>query len=92
MQHARVVSAKDLEKKIFLIRGQKVMLDVHLAKMYGVTTKRLKQQVRRNQHRFPNDFLFELTAEELAGLRLQFATSKTVRGGTRYMPFAFTER
>jgi hypothetical protein len=68
------------------------MLDVHLAKLYGVSTGRLKQQVRRNQQRFPDDFLFELTAEEFTGLRLHFATSRTVHGGTCYMPFAFTEQ
>jgi hypothetical protein len=67
------------------------MLDFDLAEMYGIETKRLKEAVRRNIRRFPSDFMFELTKEEHASLRSQFATSNT-RGGTRYMPFAFTEQ
>ena len=65
------------------------MLDSDLAEMYGVETKRLKEQVRRNIERFPEDFMFELTPEEFGNLRSQFATSN--RGGTRYTSFAFTE-
>lgn len=76
--------------KIYLIRGQKVMLDEDLAQLYQIETKRLKEAVRRNIDRFPADFMFELTSEELESLRSQFATSK--RGGTRYTPFAFTEQ
>lgn len=79
-----------IQSKIYEIRGQKVMLDFDLAEMYGTETKRLKEVVRRNTKRFPCDFMFELTKEEYASLRTQFATSKS-RGGTRYMPFAFTE-
>lgn len=80
-----------IESKIYLIRGQKVMLDVDLAEMYGVETKRLKEQVRRNIERFPEDFMFELTQEETDSLlRSQFATLK--RGqNIKYFPFAFTE-
>ncbi len=78
-----------IERKILLIRGHKVMLDVHLAEMYGVPTKRLKEQVRRNFKRFPKDFMLELSAKEFGSLRSHFATSK---GGTRYRPFAFTEQ
>ncbi|KAA6307328.1 hypothetical protein EZS27_041004, partial [termite gut metagenome] len=78
-----------IEQKIHEIRGQKVMLDFDLAEMYQVETKRLKEQVRRNIERFPSDFMFQLTEEEFKSLRSQFATSK--RGGTRYMPFVFTE-
>jgi len=79
-----------IQNKIFDIRGQKVMLDADLAAMYGVPTKALKQAVNRNIDRFPADFMFELTAEEFKDLRSQTVTSK--RGGTRYMPYAFTEQ
>ena len=65
------------------------MLDRDLAELYGVETKRLKEQVRRNIERFPEDFMFELTKEELKNLRSQFATSS--RGGARYLPMAFSE-
>src|SRR5256885_4070598 len=75
--------------KIYTVRGERVMLDVDLAELYGVTTKRLKEQVRRNLDRFPKRFMFELTAEELENLRSQIATSSW--GGTRYLPYAFTE-
>ncbi len=67
------------------------MLDFDLAELYGVDTKRLKEAVRRNMLRFPSDFMFQLTKEEFESLRTQFATSNQ-RGGTRYMPFAFTEQ
>ncbi len=78
---------------IHTIRNQKVMLDFDLAEMYGIETKALKQAVRRNMGRFPEDFMFELTSEEFKTLRSQFVTSKTdeARGGSRYPPFAFTE-
>ena len=80
-----------IQSKIYEIRGQKVMSDFDLAEMYGTETKRLKEAVRRNIRRFPADFMFVLTNEEYESLRTQFATSKG-RGGTRYMPFAFTEQ
>lgn len=80
-----------IQNKIYEIRGQRVMLDFDLAELYGTETKRLKEAVRRNIKRFPIDFMFELTKEELYSLRTQFATSNK-RGGTRYMPFAFTEQ
>jgi hypothetical protein len=80
---------------ILIVRGQRVMLDADLARFYGESTKRLNQQVRRNRERFPEDFMFELTAEEFADLRLQSATSSTgspsTHGGRRYAPLAFTE-
>ena len=77
---------------ILLIRGQKVMLDSDLAGLYGVTTKRLNQQVKRNIERFPADFMFQLTAEENEALRLQIATLKVGRGKHRkYPPYVFTE-
>ena len=78
-----------IENKIYLIRGQKVMMDMDLAGLYGVLTKYLNQQVRRNNIRFPEDFMFQLTREEAENLRLHFATSSY--GGRRYLPFAFTE-
>ena len=80
-----------IQNKIYEIRGQRVMLDFDLAELYGTETKRLKEAVRRNIKRFPIDFMFELTKEELYSLRSQIATSNK-RGGTRYMPFAFTEQ
>lgn len=80
-----------IQSKIYDIRGQKVMLDFDLAKLYGIETKVLKQAIKRNQKRFPSDFMFELTKEEFNSLRSQFVTSNK-RGGTRYMPFAFTEQ
>lgn len=82
-----------IENLIHVIRGQQVMLDSNLARLYGVETKRLKEQVKRNANRFPTDFMFELTKKEVEFLRSQIATSNqdTHRGGNRYMPFAFTE-
>lgn len=77
--------------KIYLIRGQKVMLDRDLAELYGVETKRLKEQVRRNKDRFPEDFMFEMSKEELEEWRSQFATSNREVMGLRVPPFAFTE-
>jgi len=80
-----------VEKRIFLIRGQKVMLDFDLAKLYGVPTKRLNEQVKRNMERFPEDFIFQLTMEEASFSRSQFATLK--RGeNIKYLPYAFTEQ
>lgn len=80
-----------IQNKIYEVRGQKVMLDFDLADLYGSETKRLKEAVRRNLKRFPSDFMFELTKEEFESLRSQIASSNK-RGGTRYMPFAFTEQ
>lgn len=77
---------------ILLLRGQKVLLDTDLAALYDVPTKRFNEQVRRNLERFPADFMFQLTEDEWAALRSQFATLKTGRGQHRkYMPYAFTE-
>ena len=82
-----------IQSKIYEIRGQRVMLDFDLAALYQVETKVLKQAVRRNIERFPEDFMFEITESEYnvlkASLRSQFVTSN--KGGIRYMPFAFTE-
>jgi hypothetical protein len=77
--------------KIYLIRGEKVMLDRDLSKLYGVETKYLKRQVKRNILRFPPDFMFELTQKELEIWRSQFGTSNSEKMGLRYPPFAFTE-
>ena len=82
-----------VEQNILLIRRHRVMLDADLAKLYGVTTKRLNEQVQRNKKRFPSDFMFQLTLEEVERLRSQFATLKTGRGQHRkYRPYAFTEQ
>ena len=82
-----LVPQETIEGKILLIRGKKVMLDRDLAALYGVETKQLTRQVRRNIDRFPDDFMFRLTKEEF--LRCQIGTSKS--GGRRYSPYAFTE-
>ena len=86
-----LVPPERIERSILLIRGHKVILDSDLAGLYGVTTKRLNEQVRRNLSRFPEDFMFQLTEPETDLLRSQFATSKKGRGGRRYPPYAFTE-
>ena len=70
-----LISLEVIENEILLIRGQKVILDSTLAKLYGVTTKRLNEQVRRNKHRFPKDFMFQLTRQDVENLRPHFATS-----------------
>lgn len=88
-----VVPYGRIQQAILLIRGQKVMLDRDLAALYGVPTKTLKQAVKRNECRFPSDFMFVLSAQELAALRSQIVTSRTdLRGGTQYPPMAFTEQ
>jgi len=84
-----IVPIEHIASKIYLIRFRKVMLDRDLAELYGVETKQLKRAVRRNISRFPKDFMFELTKEELENLRSQFGTSSW--GGARYKPMAFTE-
>lgn len=78
--------------KIYVIRNQKVMLDRDLAELYGLETKRLKEAVKRNLGRFPEDFMFQLTEVELNNWRTQFATSNSDKKGLRYLPFAFTEQ
>ncbi len=85
------VSVQFIERRIYLIRGEKVMIDGDLAELYGVTTKALNQQVRRNRERFPEDFMFQLTQEETQSFRSQFVTSTSTHGGRRTLPFAFTE-
>ena len=77
--------------RIVLLRGQRVMLDADLAALYGIPTGRFNEAVRRNLARFPADFMFQLTNQELAALRSQIAISNAGRGGRRYVPYAFTE-
>ena len=85
------ITAEQIERVIVLIRGHKVMLDRDLAELYGVAVKQLKRQVKRNQDRFPVDFMFELSKEEYDALRSQFGTLK--RGEhSKYLPYAFTEQ
>jgi len=87
------VSVDRIEKSIFVIRGQKVMLDRDLAELYGVPTKVLKQAVKRNIDRFPQDFMFVLTRQQVTDLRSQIVTSSSPKwGGARYEPLAFTEQ
>ena len=87
------ILSEQVERTILLVRGQRVMLDTDLAQLYGVSTKRLNEQVHRNKKRFPSDFMFQLTLEEIERLRSQFATLKTSRGQHRkYRPYAFTEQ
>jgi hypothetical protein len=87
-----ILPRERIERSILLLRGHKVMLDADLAVLYGVSTKRLNEQVRRNRSRFPDDFMFQLTREEVRSLRSQIATSKQGRGGRRYAPLVFTEQ
>lgn len=93
MSEECIVPAERIEQRIILVRGQKVMLDRDLAELYGIETKVLKQAVRRNVERFPDDFMFALEREEFAILRSQIVTSRSENwGGSRYIPMAFTEQ
>jgi hypothetical protein len=91
MKRKNSIVSKPVEQSIMMLRGQKVILDTDLAALYGVTVKRLNQQVRRNLDRFPDDFFFQLSEDEHQHLRLQIATSSLAHGGRRFAPFAFTE-
>ena len=82
---------KNIESKIIQVKGQRVILDSDLAELYGVTTKRLNEQVTRNLRRFPEDFMFQLSFQELTNLKSQNATSSFHHGGKRKPPRAFTE-
>ena len=84
-----IIPVHVITNKIYLIRDQKVMIDGDLSELYGIETKRLNEQVKRNIERFPDDFMFQLTKEEFENLKSQFATSSW--GGRRKMPYAFTE-
>jgi hypothetical protein len=85
------ISKTEIEKCIFIVRKQKVMLDSDLARIYGLQTKNLNKAVRRNPDRFPSDFMFQLSEKESEFLRSQIGTSKEGRGGRRYLPYVFTE-
>lgn len=86
-----VVTGDQIQNMVRVVRGQRVMLDSDLARLYGVTTTRLNQQVARNRSRFPDDFAYQLTRQEFAALMLQNVISKAGRGGRRKLPWAFTE-
>ncbi|PCE66476.1 ORF6N domain-containing protein [Sediminicola luteus] len=90
MEQITHIPNEAIVQKIYVIRGQKVMLDSHLAQLYGVSTKRLKEQVRRNLHRFPESFMFELSSSEYTALRSHFATLKRGRH-SKYLPYVFIE-
>lgn len=85
MSNVDLIPSEKVEQAIYLIRGEKVMLDRDLALLYGVETKVLNRAVKRNFQRFPSDFMFQLTADEAEILRRQFGTSKKGRGGRRYL-------
>jgi hypothetical protein len=91
LKRTQTVPVDHITQSILVFRGHKVLLDSELAALYGVSTARLNQQVRRNLDRFPEDFMFQLTAAEYTALMLQNATSKPGRGGRRKLPLAFTE-
>ncbi len=86
-----IIPVEQVENRILLIRGQKVILDSDLARLYGVTTSRLNEQVKRNIDRFPADFMFQLDKNEFDNLKSHFATSSPSWGGRRKIPYAFTE-
>jgi hypothetical protein len=88
----RIASVNEIEHAIHVVRGQRVMLDSDLAKLYGVPTHRLNEQVSRNKERFPNDFAYQLTSQEFTSLISQIAISKGGRGGRRKLPWVFTEQ
>jgi len=86
-----LVPVEQISSTILLVRGQRVLLDSELAALYDVTTKRFNEQVKRNLERFPADFMFQLSPDEVVNLRSQIATSSSHHGGRRYAPYAFTE-
>lgn len=91
MSETAIILAKRVSSKILVLRNQKIILDTDLADLYGVSVKRLNEQVKRNPQRFPPDFLFTLTQPEHENLKSQNATSSSSHGGRRYLPHAFTE-
>ena len=91
MSDSKVIPLDQIQSKILVFRGQRVLLDADLAAFYGVPTKAFNQAVKRNKERFPDDFRFQLTLEEVVSLRSQTVTSNEGRGGRRYRPFAFTD-
>lgn len=93
-KHTEAIAVPDeiIMNQIYYIRKQKVMMDRDLATLYGVETKVLKQAVKRNAERFPEDFMFEMNKQEFENLRSQIVTSSLTHGGTRYLPMVFTEQ
>ena len=89
---AELIPMERIQNFIFLIRGEKVMLDSHLAELYRVETRLLNQAEKRNADRFPDDFTFQLTPQEVTNLRSQIVISSSAHGGRRYQPYAFTEQ
>lgn len=92
MKKKEISLAEIIENRIFLIRGKKVMIDRDLAELYGVETKVLKQAVKRNMNRFPEDFMLQMNKKEFEIWRSQFVTSNSDKMGLRYAPFVFTEQ
>lgn len=86
-----IIPTEQVEKVIVTVRGQRVLLDSDLARIYGVSTKRFNEQVRRNINRFPADFMFQITEIEVEFLKSQTATALSEWGGRRYLPYVFTE-
>ncbi len=91
MSKPPILSEQKVQKSILILRGKRVIIDADLAKFYGVKTKVFNQAIKRNIERFPEDFMFQLSADEWNYLRSQFVTSRLGHGGTRYLPYAFTE-
>src|ERR1700733_10875400 len=91
MENEAKIAIPIFEQRLYLIRGCRVMIDGDLADLYEVPTKALNLAVRRNKKRFPGDFMFQLTYEEAESLRFQFETSSLKHGGSRYLPYVFTE-
>ena len=93
-----LITTDDIRSKVYILRGQQVMLDQDLAEIYGYQVKNLNQQVKRNLTRFPEDFMFQLTKEEVELVKSQFVTSRNINyfegqeGGRRKLPYAFTEQ
>jgi len=87
-----IIPVERIQRSILLIRGEKVMLDADLAALYGVTTGNLNKAVKRNLGRFPADFMFQFTSEEVENLRFQIGISSWDYGGRRYLPYAFTQQ
>lgn len=91
MNKTAIVLTRKVSSKILVLRNQKVILDTHLAELYGVSVRQLNQQVKRNKHRFPADFVFAVSVAEYRNLRSQNVISSSAHGGRRYLPHAFTE-
>jgi hypothetical protein len=92
MEAKKELTTEDIAGLVQLIRGKRVLLDADLARLYGVETKQLNRAVKRNAERFPDDFMFQLSIQEVNSLRCQFGTSNEGSGGRRYLPLVFTEQ